>query len=312
MELIQGTFTDLDAMCEAFRAWDVEFYPLGQVSNGVVVGSFVQAIGHSIQYGYSGYTPGLSMSGTPPKGLITFNLMAPANRRYWVRGHDLDDTMAWVFPVGAELRSVSAPGFKVHTLSVSEEYIERITAALEINLPPLSKRPEAFPIRTEFLPRVRLLLRELREDSEMFGMELADEVLRLLVASWGSPRSDGTMGLISLRAREIAVRKCLELIESYDLGKITNEILLKECHTSERTLQYAFRERFGVTPYKFITSRRLAKVRMALRQADPGKDTVGNIAADCGFWHLGRFAAEYRRTFGELPSETLRKSYGAK
>ena len=29
-----------------------------------------------------------------------------------------------------------------------------------------------------------------------------------------------------------------------------------------------------------------------------------------GFWHLSRFAQEYRHMFGEMPSETLRASLG--
>jgi AraC family ethanolamine operon transcriptional activator len=33
-------------------------------------------------------------------------------------------------------------------------------------------------------------------------------------------------------------------------------------------------------------------------------DTVGDVAARWGFWHLSRFAADYRQHFGELPSAT--------
>ena len=33
---------------------------------------------------------------------------------------------------------------------------------------------------------------------------------------------------------------------------------------------------------------------------------VGRISARWGFWHMSRFARDYRLLFGELPSETLR------
>jgi len=33
--------------------------------------------------------------------------------------------------------------------------------------------------------------------------------------------------------------------------------------------------------------------------------TVTAVAMDHGFFQLGRFSADYRRAFGELPSETL-------
>ena len=58
----------------------------------------------------------------------------------------------------------------------------------------------------------------------------------------------------------------------------------------------------------------LRRVRLARARADleaPGRNTsVTNVAYDCGFSHLGRFAQEYARRFGESPSETLRRARG--
>jgi AraC family ethanolamine operon transcriptional activator len=33
---------------------------------------------------------------------------------------------------------------------------------------------------------------------------------------------------------------------------------------------------------------------------------VHEIARRWGFWHIGEFAADYRRLFGELPSQTFK------
>jgi AraC family transcriptional regulator, ethanolamine operon transcriptional activator len=38
---------------------------------------------------------------------------------------------------------------------------------------------------------------------------------------------------------------------------------------------------------------------------------VMSVAHRWGFKHLGRFSATYRRTYGELPSDTLRRARGA-
>ncbi len=42
-----------------------------------------------------------------------------------------------------------------------------------------------------------------------------------------------------------------------------------------------------------------------LTARDEGK-TVTVIATEYGFFHLGQFAVDYRKMFGESPSETLR------
>lgn len=312
MKIVRAEFQDLDDMCQTLRAWDVEFHPLGEIPSKETVGNLIQVIDGDIKYGYSRFTPGLSMAGTPPEGLVTFNVMEPANRRYWVRGHDVDEGMVWVFPVGAELRSVSAPGFQVHTLSVAEEQIERVADELEISLPAPSGRSEVFPIPGRILSEVRLYLRELGQGPVKSLLQSTYEILRLLVPCWLGVNTDGIARGRLIRGRDVAVRKGLELIESRNFDHITMDELVHECSVSERTLQYAFRERFGVSPKKFIKSIRLAKVRSALSSADADADTVGNIASQLGFWHFGRFASEYRTAFGELPSETLRKSHGSK
>ncbi|UCG61547.1 MAG: helix-turn-helix domain-containing protein [Candidatus Zixiibacteriota bacterium] len=38
--------------------------------------------------------------------------------------------------------------------------------------------------------------------------------------------------------------------------------------------------------------------------------TIADVANHWGFWHMGQFSADYRRLFGELPLETLRRGNG--
>ena len=72
------------------------------------------------------------------------------------------------------------------------------------------------------------------------------------------------------------------------------------------TLQRAFVQEFGVTPSSYIKSRRLAAVQSELIKKGP-KAIISDVANRWGFWHMGSFAADYRKQFGELPSETLRR-----
>ena len=76
---------------------------------------------------------------------------------------------------------------------------------------------------------------------------------------------------------------------------------------SPRTLERHFREFLGTTPLGWTRRMRLARARQALLHAGP-RDTVTDIALSNGFAQLGRFAADYRRAFGELPSRTMRAS----
>ena len=79
-----------------------------------------------------------------------------------------------------------------------------------------------------------------------------------------------------------------------------------------RHLEYYFQEVLQINPVAFLRALRLDGVRRELkraRAAAPGgqaRGCVQDVAAHWGFWHLGHFVADYRRMFGERPSETLR------
>lgn len=77
---------------------------------------------------------------------------------------------------------------------------------------------------------------------------------------------------------------------------------------SAKTLEVLFRVRIGMTPNRYLRLRRLWAARKALLAADPRVATVSQLAMDCGFWELGRFAVAYRAQFGESPSDTLRRT----
>jgi AraC-like DNA-binding protein len=73
----------------------------------------------------------------------------------------------------------------------------------------------------------------------------------------------------------------------------------------ERTLRDCCVKFLGVSPGQYIRLKRLNLVRAELRRADPATTSVAQIARRYRFSELGRFAAVYRRIFGEFPSVTL-------
>jgi len=79
---------------------------------------------------------------------------------------------------------------------------------------------------------------------------------------------------------------------------------------TERTLRSCCAEFLGISPSRYVLLRRLKRVQVALRDADPATASVAEIASGRGFTELGRFAGAYRIAFGESPSTTLRRSRG--
>ena len=73
---------------------------------------------------------------------------------------------------------------------------------------------------------------------------------------------------------------------------------------SGRTLLEGFRRFRGISPMKFLRQKRLEHVRADLLQGALD-DTVTEISMRWGFLHQGRFARDYHKRYGEVPSKTL-------
>ena len=103
------------------------------------------------------------------------------------------------------------------------------------------------------------------------------------------------------------VRHAVSYIEANASHDVTLADIAAAAHVTNRAIQLAFRRHLDVTPMAYLRRVRLDLARSDLRGADPGQGvTVTTIAYRWGFPSASIFAKQYRTTYGELPSVTLR------
>jgi transcriptional regulator GlxA family with amidase domain len=100
--------------------------------------------------------------------------------------------------------------------------------------------------------------------------------------------------------------KARDYIEQHLGEPIALASLAQFCDVSIRTLQNGFTRFLQQTPSDYVRTRRLALVHVALQQAGPA-DSVTDILLRHGVASFGHFAMQYRKQYGCLPSETLRR-----
>jgi len=100
------------------------------------------------------------------------------------------------------------------------------------------------------------------------------------------------------------VKKAMDFIDANLGAPITVADLMAASSLPGRTLFKHFRDFVGMSPMAYLRARRLQRIRRDLQRGDA--DSVTNAALQWGFTHLGRFAGEYFRMCGELPSTTLK------
>ncbi|ALG86083.1 hypothetical protein ACH46_18240 [Gordonia phthalatica] len=166
----------------------------------------------------------------------------------------------------------------------------------------------ATPAGRAWVATVELLSESIELASPDFVLRPLEELVvsRLLVAA---PNTfAGRIAGEARPPRPRMVRRVTDLIEAEPGGAHTASSLAAVAGVSVRSLQAAFAEHLGLAPMDYVRRVRLSRCRVALQTAEPGDgQTVADIAFRYGFSHLPRFAAAYRKRYGENPSETLRR-----
>jgi transcriptional regulator GlxA family with amidase domain len=105
------------------------------------------------------------------------------------------------------------------------------------------------------------------------------------------------------------VKAIEQYLQAHALEPVTMQTLAEETEHSIASIYRAFRKARDYSPMQYLRSVRLGMARRRLLAGQPGT-TVSDIALNCGFFHFGRFSAEYKRRFGECPSTTVERTTG--
>ena len=243
--------------------------------------------------------------GMPPPGVRTFGVPVSGMQSWLGRDYKASRILPFDLPSGID--GVSSSQFEAFTLSVDADYLLDISDSFQVPVAPvlLEPSPDMEIRNSQSTQRFRYLLGDLLKDGtsgldEVHEDEIALALLHAALAD--TEVSDKSKPA----SRAQAISRALAFIRDNRNEPVTVRSLCAATDTPLRTMNRAFRERFGIGPKAYLVRQRLSDVRAELLAA-PSDTAIADIANDHGFWHLGQFAKDYRTMFGELPSETLRK-----
>ena len=310
--MFKRKFTDFDEFASQAEQWDLE---LKQLDAGPFQAENLQFWIGDVQISDAHFACEriIKQGGAPPSGLRTIVIPAHQNFEFEWRGARVDGNSLMVFPLGSGFEGLSKSNFHVFTCSFPEWLLENAASSLGVaSLADLDR--DVVRCSAEQASIIRRFLRQLCtricDDQALlaaaeFSESVTQELPQLLLGAAASADHDTTCSVTA--TKRMRILKCAEDYIDQRAGE--DELTVGEVcgavQTSLRTLQLAFAERYGISPKAYIRAIRLNRARKQLRSADPGELKVADIANGCGFWHMGQFAADYRRQFGELPSATL-------
>jgi AraC-like DNA-binding protein len=151
------------------------------------------------------------------------------------------------------------------------------------------------------ISRVRAILSSLQGPQKVSHADLRDRLAEFSTTVGTAARSSGTH-------RTLSIERGRRHIHANFSGALRIASVCEAAGIRSRTLEYGFRELFGISPVSYIKAVRLNHARRSLLSAAAAGRTITAMALDSGFWHLSQFAADYQKFFGESPSTTRRRS----
>ncbi len=254
--------------------------------------------------------------GGRPAGQITFLLRSTIHGCATWHGHELAFNELTVSGSQSEIDMASSSGFRMLAASFPEDMVNSAIESLRCQVDLDDRSSLGIMIDQGIAVDIRRSWHALFDQTrdcpdhspaaDWFSCECEDLLRQLLLAcSSGLGKPDK---VDERSERRLIVERALGVIDQEPGEPMSIAALCRASGTSERTLHYAFKEHFNVSPARFLKLHRLHGAYCDLRRLDSTQAKTSDIANEWGFWHLGQFAKDYRGLFGELPSETHQRA----
>jgi len=304
--LISYSDIDLSTFNSVAKEWNLDCI---QIEPGKFSVTITQIVSYNFQLGHVKFNLAVKQEGVSPDGVWTFAL-ANEKKLYW-RNYKVQPNSVVVYSPGSKINTVSSANFEVVVFSVPDVFLAK--TAKKMNM-------EAFYHSLKTI--------ELFETKESLWAQLKQSIIKELFKHKQNPAHKTKLGFINKLSRDllfllqnarntttkVSGKKRLKLLhdaEVYIMQNLTEHFsvfdIASHLNVSERTLLYAFNNRFGKGTKGFMKVLTLNHAYHALHK---GYDisSIANIARASGFWHMGQFYKDYKKFFGELPSDTLKNN----
>lgn len=298
------TFAEMEALNEAGQGWDLLFRQLGR---GSLNAHMDQVTTPSIDVVHLTMGNSVHQTGTSRTGYQNFAVVQPGCPDYQWCGRPVGAGHIMSFDPVNGYESISPAGFSAFSVGFEENLLLDVAEAMKVapeifgqlGLAQIPGEPRVSYFLAALVDRMNNLCRR-PSDAVAWTQEAERQICEdfvLMVAS-----DDNSVRAAPLRQRAKLLHWTVNYIEEQAHEAVSVSELCAAAGVSVRTLERSFKESLGITPRAVIKKVRLEGVRRALSQFD-AEVPIHEVAGTWGFWHMGDFARDYLREYGELPRE---------
>ena len=269
-----------------------------QVTTGSFEGKIKRTILPNITIDHGQYNLKLIAQGAFSPNTVTLMIIHHTDEIGKVCGVDLQGGMLICLPIHADAEFTIPKNSSWTAINVSKKHLAKYGFIVN-KMQLFSLERKSFHKFNQIYLSIEKQLAEGKESQEVLQDMILSHFIQTIEGLDNKLELQYTDGyLMALNIRDYIVEHIVEPLEMYKLCQLTNK--------SVRTIERTFKQVFSITVREYHSSYRLALIRQTLIHNK--NISVSNTALKYGYLHLGRFANNYKKLFGELPSKTLAKS----
>ena len=304
---------DVDDQAQSLSGWEQEYH---QLSPGSYEGSVSWCSMKGIEFFVESSNQQLHQAGSIPPGTVSLAFPLACEGQGWISGRPVGQDTMVVLTDKRPLDFRTPLTLSVAAIVVAVDDLLRYAGVFDCEVAVAAAMAQG----ALTLPGV--LASHLRDGLTSVARSVAGDKLALnhgnalaafrnnllsgFVNALGGAATTAQAPARSAVQHRRTVERAVQYMRSHASEPIGVVDICQAVGVHSRVLQYCFNEVFGVTPVAYLRCLRLHQVRREIKESP--NESLGDIAARWGIWHLGRFASDYRRLFGELPSTTARNA----
>lgn len=306
MPLFKTSFTNFELYQESANQWELDFRPL---SKGNFFAQLSMYFSNHIQISRTSMQSTVEQFGLTPKNFRSIAIPVSKDVHFnWfhkeVRGNQII-----IFPKDRTIEAVSYANFDVFVISINEVLLQSNLAQLNFkNCIQLFKGDEEIvQTSSTAIQQLRFLINSIfvvHHTEELYKTKENTIVYALLKTMEQSRVSSKNR---MMKRSDKALHNVVDYIQSNIRHTPAISELCRIANISERSLEYAFKRKYQLTPLQYIKANKMHCIKKDLLSAENRGINISLIASGYNFWHMGQFAADFKKQYNCLPSDLLRE-----
>ena len=310
---MQLQFSNFEIFAHVLNGYDLD---LKQLDHGTFSATLQQIAYDYVVINRVATTRRFEAHGSPPPGVRTFGIPTTNCLPFIWRNKFSSGNTIQIYKPSTELEMFTHPFFEAIDVSISEEDFNILIQ--QLGYPELDKligTREMVICHPEVMKQLRDALQTIctivdnKPDSLRYDIGLQDLIkydLPQLLAQAVMTADTKDIKIAPVQ-RSRALKLAIDYVKQTPQDQVSISQFCSDNDINVRTLQRAFLDQYGITPKSYAKAYHLNIIYKKLLQSNASFTRIADIASTHGFWHMSQFATDYRRHFGELPSETLKK-----